>query len=356
MKTLRFVLILIMTLVCISGAAATTVSYKAVLNDIYNSFSMAIENKPVAFISMDSDSNNFSNRFINDVESYLINGGCIVIERRNIDIVLSELKFQSSGLVNDKSAVSIGSMVGAKMIITGSAWNMVSHYHVELKLIEVETGIIRRQKTYDIKYDSTMKDLISGKTSDLGSKKFFVTPRAGLAIEFNRLHEDFIGSDDFRPEGESNGLTYVLSALIGYEFINNLKLCADADFFFNNGMKVSDKDDGLIKFTYNTVDISAVLDYTCFERPIKLDIYAGGYISLPLSEITYEYNGISTSTKLEGKVFGATIGMNITKSTDFGALITDLRFFHDFGTLTTLGNGIIFRQGILATVGYSFDL
>ena len=85
-------------------------------------FSEVIERgDAVAFVALDSDSDEFKNRFWSDVEYYLMDDGVLVLDRRNTEDVLKELQMQTSGIVNEREAVSIGKAIGAKHLILGEA-------------------------------------------------------------------------------------------------------------------------------------------------------------------------------------------------------------------------------------------
>jgi hypothetical protein len=66
-----------------------------------------------------------------------------VVDRRNLDLIRTEQNFQLSGEVDDGTAVSIGHLIGAAMVVTGN----ISHYnaakYLRLKALDVETGQIR---------------------------------------------------------------------------------------------------------------------------------------------------------------------------------------------------------------------
>jgi len=51
-------------------------------------------------------------------------GGATVFTRKEIEKVLSEQKFQHSGLTDDRTLVQLGKLVGVKYIITGSVVNV----------------------------------------------------------------------------------------------------------------------------------------------------------------------------------------------------------------------------------------
>ena len=73
-----------------------------------------------------------------------------VVERRLIEKVLEEMKFQGSGLVDDSTISQIGNLTGAKFIITGSISNYGDKiYSVDSRIIDVETGKSVRSAKYD---------------------------------------------------------------------------------------------------------------------------------------------------------------------------------------------------------------
>jgi TolB-like protein len=63
-----------------------------------------------------------------------------VVERAQINKALSEQKFQKSGIIDDKSAVEIGKVLGADLIIVGSVVKIGNSYTINSRLIDVKTG------------------------------------------------------------------------------------------------------------------------------------------------------------------------------------------------------------------------
>ncbi|MDR2020339.1 MAG: CsgG/HfaB family protein [Treponema sp.] len=66
-----------------------------------------------------------------------------IVDRRNLDIIRAEQDFQLSGEVDDDTAVSIGHLIGATMVITGSISPYNAIQYLRLKVLDVETGEIR---------------------------------------------------------------------------------------------------------------------------------------------------------------------------------------------------------------------
>ena len=63
-----------------------------------------------------------------------------VVERAQINKAISEQKFQKSGLIDDKSAVEIGKVLGADLIIVGSVVKIGNAYTINSRLIDVKIG------------------------------------------------------------------------------------------------------------------------------------------------------------------------------------------------------------------------
>jgi PBP1b-binding outer membrane lipoprotein LpoB len=66
-----------------------------------------------------------------------------IVERRSIDIIRAEQNFQLSGEVDDDTAVSIGRLTGAALVITGAISTYEALNYLRLRALDVETGEIR---------------------------------------------------------------------------------------------------------------------------------------------------------------------------------------------------------------------
>jgi len=66
-----------------------------------------------------------------------------VVDRHNLDVIRAEQQFQLSGEVDDETAVSIGHLIGAAYVITGTINPWESANYLRLRVIDVETGQIK---------------------------------------------------------------------------------------------------------------------------------------------------------------------------------------------------------------------
>ena len=96
----------------------------------------------VAVVSITAPTTGLSDYITEELNGSLVNGGApvnggplIVIERKDLDLVRSELRFQTSGDVDEESAQSVGRLLGASIIVTGS---LDALYRLRVKAISVE--------------------------------------------------------------------------------------------------------------------------------------------------------------------------------------------------------------------------
>jgi hypothetical protein len=71
-----------------------------------------------------------------------------VVDRWNLDVIRTEQNFQLSGEVDDNTAVSIGHLVGAGVVITGTIAPYDSAKYLRLRALDVETGQIRAMSSW----------------------------------------------------------------------------------------------------------------------------------------------------------------------------------------------------------------
>ncbi len=84
------------------------------------------------------------------LRSRLVNTGAfIVLEREQMDEILSEQGFQQSGCVSDECLVEIGRMIGVQEMVGGSIGKIGRTYTLDLRIIDVETGRILRTVSED---------------------------------------------------------------------------------------------------------------------------------------------------------------------------------------------------------------
>jgi len=73
---------------------------------------------------------------------FVQSGQYIVVERTKLDTILQEQKLADSGLLDEQSASKVGKLVSADIILTGTFAKRGKQWKVNLRLVDVTTGII----------------------------------------------------------------------------------------------------------------------------------------------------------------------------------------------------------------------
>lgn len=83
-----------------------------------------------------------------------IKSGFTVVERIGLDKILSELKLNLSGATSPEDALTAGKLGGANLLILGSVEKIADKYHVNARLVEVETAevVATAYESFPIKF------------------------------------------------------------------------------------------------------------------------------------------------------------------------------------------------------------
>jgi curli biogenesis system outer membrane secretion channel CsgG len=124
-------------------------SFDVTFNDkaipsIFNTFSQDIPPRSrLAIVGITASDPNEASFYVNELTVQFVNSKkYTVVDRSNIDAVLTEQNFQMSGYVDDDAFVSIGKFIGATVVITGSISNTGSQKRLVIKAIDVLTSEI----------------------------------------------------------------------------------------------------------------------------------------------------------------------------------------------------------------------
>jgi TolB-like protein len=105
----------------------------------------------IAVVNIASPSEAFSLYVMEELTNSFVNGKkLIVAERRELDIIRNELAFQYSGDVSDESIQSIGRILGAQTIISGSIIKIDNVYRFRVNAINVETAVRVASSSLDL--------------------------------------------------------------------------------------------------------------------------------------------------------------------------------------------------------------
>jgi hypothetical protein len=124
-----------------ASATNSTELEKAIARAV-NSMKDQINNgAKIAVLNISSSSNDISSNIIDEVMFQFTQvRKFIIVDRQALDAVRSEQLFQFSGEVDDNTAVNIGKMLGAEIVITGSLTGNTGSQRLVLKALNVQSA------------------------------------------------------------------------------------------------------------------------------------------------------------------------------------------------------------------------
>jgi len=101
------------------------------------------QNSIAAIINISSRDADLAEYIIDEIAYLLVNSKkCRIVERKTIDAIRVEQNFQMSGDVDDDNVISIGKMIGASVVITGTVSGSGYIRRLRIKALDVKTGEI----------------------------------------------------------------------------------------------------------------------------------------------------------------------------------------------------------------------
>jgi len=100
-----------------------------------------------------------------------------IVTRERMDKVEKELRFQNSGVVSEKTIVSVAERLGACLIVFGWMEEFKSGYALVVRALDIKTGTYIFRKTYEFQYSQKSEQLLGMAPS---YKKFAVSAILGL--------------------------------------------------------------------------------------------------------------------------------------------------------------------------------
>jgi hypothetical protein len=94
----------------------------------------------IAIVYVTSQDVNTVEFIAKELEYIMVNEGFTIIDRTQLDELRLEQNFQMSGEVDDETAVSIGKIVGANIIITGNVTGSESTRRLRLRVLNTQTA------------------------------------------------------------------------------------------------------------------------------------------------------------------------------------------------------------------------
>ncbi|GHV22644.1 hypothetical protein FACS189494_09760 [Spirochaetia bacterium] len=119
------------------------------------------EKSKVVVFNFTAKNQELSDYISDTLTAALVNGTSFtVVDRRNLEMLHQELKFQMSGEVDEATAQAIGKKLGAQSIISGSIEPLGNLYRLQVQAIEVSTAKIQAMRNYNIENDPLIAAII----------------------------------------------------------------------------------------------------------------------------------------------------------------------------------------------------
>jgi len=125
----------------------------------------------IVILNIQSNSSDLSDYIIDELIANAVNDGFFtVVDRQQLDAIRAEQNFQLSGSVDDKDALAIGKLFGAKTIVSGAVNRLgTTGYRIRIRALEVQTAQVQGQYNRNIASSNTINSLMeSGGTASSG--------------------------------------------------------------------------------------------------------------------------------------------------------------------------------------------
>jgi TolB-like protein len=131
----------------------------AAINDAANTITDNLsQGTKIAVVNFTSTSTAFSEYVIEELSIALAGSKkLVVIDRKELELIRSEMNFQMSGEVDDNSISDIGRILGAQYIITGSFADAGTYFRLRANAVNVENAV--KEAPVSIKLDKTDKQI-----------------------------------------------------------------------------------------------------------------------------------------------------------------------------------------------------
>ena len=114
----------------------------------------------IVILNVESNSANLSEYVIDELIANAVNDkNFSVVDRRQLEAIQSEQKFQMSGAVDDKDALAIGKFFGAQTIISGAMREIGSRYRLTIRALSVQTAQVQGQYNRNMAVSDLLTDL-----------------------------------------------------------------------------------------------------------------------------------------------------------------------------------------------------
>ncbi|MDR0554619.1 MAG: penicillin-binding protein activator LpoB [Treponema sp.] len=275
-------------------------------------------------------------------------------EESRLADIYKELNFQASDKVDQKSAQSIGEMLGVQFVIYGS-YKETGNGLFELEI--VAAGV----NTAAIFWEDIKKGRVKSSIS-IPDWNLSLGLRAGGSARFYALSNDIQGEADAGGAFEGG---FQVGALFGIiPNLPNLEIGLQTELLFSGDtVKYSGNDgagDFSASFTGYTLAIPLLAKVSYRLGDFVFPLFLGPVFNIPLGDTKYSSGDISGSYTASPLPAGFTVGIAPGLKLGPGTLFADIRFTGDFkNTAVNDGAGTleIYRRNALSfSLGYEIGI
>jgi len=127
----------------------------------------------IVILNIESVSANLSEYIIDELIANAVNDKMFsVVDRRQLETIRAEQKFQMSGAVDDKDALEIGKLFGAQTIISGTMRDIGGRFRMTIRALAVQTAQVQGQYNRNM----PISQILTGLANSGGSN-----PTSGVA-------------------------------------------------------------------------------------------------------------------------------------------------------------------------------
>jgi len=136
----------------------------------------------IAFVNVQSGSAELSNFIIDDLIANAVTDRIFtVVDRQRLDYIRAEQNIQLSGEVDDETARSIGSFLGAHTIVSGRVSSFGGHFRLTIRALDVETAEVQGQYNRIIGTERAMATLMGAGGGQVAQAPVVQVARAPVA-------------------------------------------------------------------------------------------------------------------------------------------------------------------------------
>jgi len=175
----------------------------------------------IVILNIESNSVNLSEYVIDELVANVVNDrNFSVVDRRQLEAIQSEQKFQMSGAVDDRDALAIGKFFGAQTIISGAMREIGGRYRLTIRALAVQTAQVQGQFNLNMPISETLAALANSdgiSTVDWQS----VTPAPAPAVSSPVYEESPQASAS--PQWESREEYPKMAGEPGGSYVSNIR-------------------------------------------------------------------------------------------------------------------------------------